>query len=101
MKIKAKEVSYHRNGICGAGFHVILFNWLDDETKIVRHMVGTVFEESGYCAVYDVDMLSKGNIRFAKGNSWRGDEFEPCLRAAIEEYRIAFDKELAALQKTL
>ena len=44
-------------------------------------MMGVVFTEPGSCAVFDRDLLTIGNIKFAGGNSWRGDHFEPALRA--------------------
>jgi hypothetical protein len=100
--IKALEVSYHRNGISGEGFHVVRFSFTEDG---VAHpnMVATVFDGPGYVAVLDADMLAVGNIAFAKGNSWRGDHFEKGLRVAIEEYRKQQDrewkKELAAMGK--
>ena len=83
MKLKIKELSYHRNGICGEGFHAVLFDWKDKGT--LRHMVGTVFDGAGQCAIYEVAELAKGNIAFACGNSWRGDNFEGELRAAIKK----------------
>lgn len=81
-KVQVKEVSYHRNGISGAGFHAVLFDWQDG--KQLRRMVASVFDQAGNCAVYEVAALGEGNIAFAGGNSWRGDEFEPALRAAIK-----------------
>lgn len=83
VKIKMTAVSYHRNGICGEGFHACLFDWNDDGTK--RKMVASVFDGAGQCAVYDVAQLADGNIAFACGNSWRGDHFEDLLRKAIKK----------------
>ena len=73
MAIKICDASYHRNGIGGVGFTAILFD--DDENG-----------RRGVCAVYKVDELVKGNIAFANGNSWRGDQFEAALRPALEEF---------------
>lgn len=81
QSIKIISASYHRNGICGAGFYAIIF----DDSKNGR-MVASIFDESGYCAVYNIEELAKGNIEFARGNSWRGDDFEHELRPALEEY---------------
>lgn len=78
------DVSYHRNGVGGEGFHAVLFDWKHgDGTE--RKMVATVFDTIGQCAVYDVAQLAKGNIAFANGNSWRGDRFEDALRKAIDD----------------
>ena len=85
MNLKIKDISYHRNGICGKGFYAILFDWEEDKGKS-RSMVASVFDGEGQCAVYDLAELLKGNITFACGNSWRGDHFEGALREAIEKH---------------
>lgn len=76
MKLYAIKTAYHRNGITGNGFHIILFK--HDK----KEMVGIVFEESGSVAVLDRGLLSKGEISFGV-NSHRGDMFEKALRKAI------------------
>jgi len=81
-KIKIKEIAYHRNGISGNGFHVVLFSF-KDENKKIRNMISTVFEEVGSVTVLDVGLLASGCIAFAQ-NSWRGDQFENQLRTAIK-----------------
>lgn len=83
QKVVIERVAYHRNGIAGNGFHVILFQQLDG-TK----MVGTIFEEAGNIAVFDRDLVGQHKIDFCE-NSWRGDEFEQALREAVAEYRRA------------
>ena len=83
MIIKVKEIAYHRNGICGEGFHVVTFT--QAEYGQTHNMLGILFEGSGRCAVLDVDQTAAGNIAFANGNSWRGDHFEDDLRKAITE----------------
>jgi hypothetical protein len=83
MKIKVTDIDYHRNGISGAPFYAVTFNWKDD--KATRHMVAAVFRGPGQVAVLDAGMASKGNVTFGS-NSWRGDHFEASLRLAIEEY---------------
>lgn len=82
MELSKIKVAYHRNGISGIGFHVCTFTMKDGPRT--HHMVGVLFEEEGACAVFDIDMLKVDNIEFAQGNSWRGDEFEPELRKAID-----------------
>ena len=85
MKIKIKEIAFHRNGICGAGFYAVLFTSKDQGDKL-RNMVAAVFDEPNHVAVLDIDETQSGNIGFAMGNSWRGDRFEPELRKAISDY---------------
>lgn len=79
--LKTIAIAYHRNGVAGNGFHVVLFTW--GRGKAARQMVATVFEEQGNIAVLDTMETATGNIAFAMGNSWRGDDFEPFVREAI------------------
>jgi hypothetical protein len=80
MKLKILDTARHRNGVAGAPFDVVLF-------KVLREQgvkVGILFDDSGYCAVLDVTMLAAGDIAFGS-NSWRGDDYEPYLRMAVEQ----------------
>lgn len=81
---KIIDIDYHRNGVRGNGFHVVLFDW-KEESSPKRRMIATIFADSGNCAVYEVAQLNKGNIKFGS-NSWCGDEFEKDMRKAIELY---------------
>lgn len=82
LKISNITFDYHRNGISGAPFKVFLFD-KEESGDEKRRMLGVVFEEEGHCAVFDVELLSKGEIRFFY-NSWRGDNFEGALRKFAE-----------------
>ena len=73
------DIDFHRNGISGAPFHVILFEDKGDEAS---RKVGIVFQSPHHVAVLDIGKLADGNITFGQ-NSWRGDVFELELRAAI------------------
>ena len=77
---KIIKIDHHRNGMSGAPFYVVIF----ESNK--RKMAGFVFDESGYIAVTDIEMLSELNIEFAQGNSWRGDNFYPELKLAIDKW---------------
>lgn len=81
MPLLIEHIDYHRNGICGAPFHVLLFRDPDE-----GRMLGVVFEEAYHVAVFQLDKLAVGNIAFGV-NSWRGDRYEPALRRAIQHYR--------------
>jgi len=76
VPIRVIDWAYHRNGMCGAPFHVVLFDDVDDENT---RKVGILFEEPYHCAVLDVAKLTAGNIAFGF-NSYRGDIFEELLR---------------------
>ena len=75
-------IERHRNGICGAPFHVVVFQDHGEESS---RKVGIVFDSPYHVAVLDIAKLANGNIAFGS-NSWRGDVFEPELRAAIVKH---------------
>jgi len=78
------EIAYHRNGISGNGFHVVLFEPTESPHSA---FLAIVFAEPGNVAVLDVQKTYDRNIAFANGNSWRGGKFEKELREAIKEWR--------------
>jgi hypothetical protein len=79
LNVRIHDRDYHRNGISGAPFHVFLFDDVADENT---RKVGILFEALYHCAVLDVAKLAGGSIGFGF-NSYRGDNFESSLRAAI------------------
>ena len=83
MKLQIENIQYHRNGICGAPFHVLIFRDPDE-----GRMVGIVFDQEHHVAVFNLDKLAIGNIAFGV-NSWRGDRYEPSLRKAIAKQQHA------------
>jgi len=86
LGIKIADAAFHRNGICGLPFYVILF-----DSKENGRMVATLFREEGSCAVYKVDELVRENIAFGEGNSWRGDMYEVELRPFLDEFLMKRD----------
>jgi len=81
-RIRVLDSDRHRNGICGAPFDVVLFLDADDENT---RKVAIIFDEPHHCAVLDIGKLSQGMIDFGV-NSYRGDVFEPAIRAHILPY---------------
>jgi len=80
-----ESIAYHRNGICGEGFHAVTFTWQN------RPMVGIVFgaDEDDFnprVAVLDRKLTGEGEVGFGI-NSWRGDHFADGLKAAIRASR--------------
>lgn len=73
--------AHHRNGISGAPFYAVLFDEADGGTG---PKLGVVFDQEAHCAVLDITRLANGDIGFGS-NSWRGDAYEPALRAAIRQ----------------
>ena len=79
MKLIINAIAYHRNGICGSPFAAILF---EDSGPEASRKLAILFDRPGHCAVLDLARLALGDIAFGS-NSWRGDTYEPALRAAI------------------
>jgi hypothetical protein len=79
VSVNVIDWAYHRNGICGAPFHVVLFDDVNDENT---RKVGILFDKPFHCAVLDVAKLSAGSIAFGF-NSYRGDVFEDVLRSHL------------------
>lgn len=77
MKLTVEQIDFHRNGVCGAPFHVLIFNDPD-----YGRMLGVVFGQQAHVAAFNLDKLAQGNITFGE-NSWRGDHYESFLRNAI------------------
>ena len=67
------EVAHHRNGIRGRGFHVVLFEGEDGNRMVAIVPDEGPSDEGVECYALDIDLLHEGNIKFAGGNSWRGD----------------------------
>jgi hypothetical protein len=80
MKLKIIHTAHHRNGVHGASFDLVLFKERGPERN---RKIGILFEQPHHCAVLDVVKLAQGDIAFGS-NSWRGDEYEPHLRKAID-----------------
>lgn len=85
MKLDILDIASHRNGTSGAPFHVVLF--ADHDPERGSRKVAILFDERHHCAVLDVAMLHDGDIAFGS-NSWRGDNYEPYLRVAIQEHQL-------------
>ena len=82
MKLTIIDIAHHRNGISGAPFDVALFK---DAEREGSRKIAILFEQPYHGAVLDVDKLATGDIAFGS-NSWRGDQYEPHLRKAINNH---------------
>jgi hypothetical protein len=63
-------------------------------------MIGIVFADERYVAVFDRDLLAQDEITFGV-NSWRGDDYEPELRRAIDAHWSKWAQETATRRYTL
>ena len=79
MKLRIIAMARHRNGVAGAPFDVMLFKERGRRSSV---NVGILFDEPSHCAILDVVKLAAGDIAFGS-NSWRGDDYEPALRQAV------------------
>ena len=95
MKLKITNLAYHRNGITGAPFDVVLFT--DQEPESSRK-VAILFAERAHCAVLDIDKLAAGDIAFMS-NSWHGDAYEAPLRREMKAYLRDFVHSLRKSQR--
>jgi hypothetical protein len=82
--LRVTKSDYHRNGVSGEGFHVVLFDWVKEGDE-QKGMCAFVFSQLGRIAVTKVGELAYGNIEFGNGNSWRGDHFEEDIRKYLSE----------------
>ncbi len=80
------EVAYHRNGVSGRGFNVVTFYGSAATGMAGKRFLATLTDTPGECYVVCTDLLPTCGVAFGEGNSWRGDEFEPELRRAVEEW---------------
>jgi hypothetical protein len=87
MNLTIIDIAFHRNGICGAPFNVVLF---EDHGPEGSRKVAILFDEPYHCAVLDVAKLAQGDIAFGS-NSWRGDTYETNLRREIARRQNAID----------
>jgi hypothetical protein len=83
MKLTLIAAAHHRNGVGGAPFDVAIFK---ETGRTASRKLAILFDAPGHCAVLDIDLLAAGDIAFAS-NSWRGDDYEPHLRRALEHHR--------------
>ena len=87
-KITITAIAYHRNGVFGNGFHVVLFTQGRGLGR--QQFAAFVFEEPGNIAITAPYALHEGIIDQDRTkepiNSWRGDEFEPVIRQAIAQW---------------
>jgi hypothetical protein len=99
-KLSVHNVAYHRNGIGGEGFYIVLFQ--DTEHNPDGRMVAIHFphDQDIYTAILDIDQLAAGNIAFAEGNSWHGDYYHPFMTEVIRHYNQREDDQWSTKQES-
>lgn len=84
-----KQLDYHRNGVCGLGFHVAIVEEIEDGERrdmlVVRFPSDADKDAGGVlCAAFDIAKLIHHDIEFGS-NSWRGDHYADVMDAAIDK----------------
>ena len=98
------QLDYHRNGICGLGFHVGIVKETDDgetrEMLVIRFPKDEADKLTGMvvCAAFDLAKLDEREIRFFH-NSWRGDHYADVMDEAIQAEHDKIDIELNEAQR--
>ena len=78
-KIKVQQTAYHRNGVKGNGYYLVLFkDGREDRLAIV-------FEDRGNVAIINPHLINAGVIAFGEA-SYRCEDYEPELRQAIDKW---------------
>lgn len=94
MKLSILNIAYHRNGVCGAPFHAVVFRDAGPEGSV---KVAVVFDSLHHVAVLDIAKLAGGDIAFGS-NSWRGDVFEVAFRRAIRNHNRRTEAQILSRQ---
>src|SRR4051794_27115987 len=95
-KLKLLAIDYHRNGVCGTGFYVVMFRDVDGSRKVATWFGTTEADEAAAMpmlqscySVLDVDKAAAGSIAMHNGelsNAWRGDNYIGQIKAWVAEY---------------
>jgi len=85
MAIEIRDIAYHRNGVAGLPFYVVLFN---DPDKGMFNQVATIDEDGKDCRVINAGLvMTASEIGTRHMNKWRGDEYLLLIKEAMQEHR--------------
>ena len=98
MTIEIRDVAYHRNGVAGLPFYVVLFN---DTDAGMFNQLATIDEDGKDCRVINAGLVvTASEIGTRHMNTWRGDRYLSQIRDAMasipvwqEWHKIIFKKE--------
>jgi hypothetical protein len=91
MAIEIRDVAYHRNGIAGLPFFVVLFN---DPDAGMFNQVATIDEDGTDCRVINAGLVvTASEIGNRHMNKWRGDQYLSLIKEALQdsEYRVWYE----------
>ena len=84
MAIEIRDVAYHRNGVCGLPFYVVLFN---DTDVGMFNQVATIDEDGKDCRVINAGLIITAGDLHQHMNKWRGDQYLSMIKEAMREHR--------------
>ena len=88
LRIEVEDVSHHRNGVGGESFDVVTFSAMVDTThdqiEVWQGAPVTLAREPFVAVVFDASGVLSVLWLKDPHRPWRGDAFEPHLRAAIK-----------------
>lgn len=85
MAIEIRDVAYHRNGVVGLPFYVVLFN---DTDAGMFNQVATIDEDGEDCRVINAGLVvTASEIGTRHMNKWRGDRYLSQIKEAMQEHR--------------
>ena len=98
MAIEIRDVAYHRNGVAGLPFYVVLFN---DTDAGMFNQLATIDEDGEDCRVINAGLVvTASEIGTRHMNTWRGDRYLSQIHDAMasipvwqEWHKIIFKKE--------
>lgn len=98
MTIEIRDVAYHRNGVAGLPFYVVLFN---DTDAGMFNQVATIDEDGEDCRVINAGLVvTTGSAGGNHMNTWRGDRYLSQIHDAMADddqwdvwFRRIFKKE--------
>ena len=97
MAIEIRDVAYHRNGISGLPFWVVLFN---DTDAGMFNQVATIDEDGEDCRVINAGLVvTASEIGTRHMNKWRGDTYLLQIKEAMRKspwtvwYEAIFEQE--------
>ena len=103
MAIEIRDVAYHRNGVAGLPFYVVLYN---DTDAGMFNQVATIDEDGTDCRVINAGLVvTASEIGSRHMNKWRGDANLIWLRQAMADdpkwqnwYTEIFEKETSDVE---
>ena len=91
MAIEIRDVAYHRNGVTGLPFFVVLFN---DTDAGMFNQVATIDEDGKDCRVINAGLVvTASEIGNRHMNKWRGDTYLTRIKETLREHEYSYGRD--------